>query len=120
MGITVHNLMFYKPYSGVCNEKEKCFADECEWRYVPNVTTENNLPQIITNNLELKDGYLNELSNYIKKFAISFKPDDVKYIIIEKENDLCQLIKELKKMKEEDCYQLLSKVIIWDESEGDF
>ena len=39
----LHELMFYKPYQGNfvnrnTNEKSrKCFCDECEWRYVPNV-----------------------------------------------------------------------------------
>lgn len=38
-----YELMFYKPYQGDfvnrnTNEKsKKCFCDECEWRYVPDV-----------------------------------------------------------------------------------
>ena len=40
----LHEMMYYKPYDGKMENRNtgktetKCFTDECEWRYVPDVT----------------------------------------------------------------------------------
>lgn len=124
-----HDLMYIKPYSGQMKNrntgkmKKKCLADECEWRFVPNVKS-LDMPQAIPSE------YINELviSNYSnalegeKCASLSFEYSEIKYIIVktqEDANDFYGWLDRLDIAKEER-YCLLSKVIVWESVKGDF
>lgn len=126
----LHEMMFYKPYDGKMknrntdkNEK-KCFTDECEWRFIPDVTVVGFEQAYFDENI-LNAGVLQELSNAlegIERISLQFQYSDLKYIIVKDEDDFKQLVEEIKgySVDEQIKYELISKIIIWDTSKEDF
>ena len=60
--------------------------------------------------------------NGVPEVSLSFEYSDIKYIIVKTNDDLNELrhrIAGLGKTADE-TYQLISKVIVWDNSKGDF
>ena len=126
----LHQLMYFKPYDGKIQNrvtgklKRKCFTDECEWRFVPDVS-KVEFEQILFDNSVYDIGLLTDLSNSmsgIQKISLSFDYSDLKYIIVKTMDDFQELATviaglKLDKLKEQ---QLFSKIIIWDISKGDF
>lgn len=125
----LHQLMFCKPYSGKIRNRnteknsKKCFTDECEWRYVPDVTIAG-YRQVYYDDRIINSGGLNEISNSmfgVPEISLEFDYSDLKYIIVKTEEDFRQiaeaftLLDNLHKERE-----LVSKLIIWDSSRGDF
>lgn len=125
----LHEIMFYKPYSGVMkrnNEEtqEKCFTDECEWRFVPDVTV-CNFAQVIHNENIFNAGILREMSDSmcgLSEISLKFEYEDIKYIIIKTNEDFIKFTEEIKNIKLTDlqAYELVSKIIVWDNAKGDF
>ena len=126
----LHEMMYYKPYEGKMKNrntgkiKKKCFTDECEWRYIPDVTRAGFM-QVYFNEDILNAGGLNDISNSmsgIREISLNFEYADLKYIIVKTLSDfeiLTEVIMTLGLDKLEE-YQLISKVIIWDSAKGDF
>ncbi len=119
------HMTYIKPIEGtmIRNEKQilKNFTDECEWRFVPDVSvidlpyavTEENLPTIekLNKAIEMND------SCWLK-----FNLSDIKYIIIQRETEfelLCNTINQCK-MTEIEKKKLISKIVIWDKEKEDF
>lgn len=128
-----HQLMYYKPYQGkmryrVDNRtRKKCLADECEWRFVPDVST-LDMPMAVSDAWKI-DNYLDAYSSAlatVPEVSLKFSVQDVKHIIISATEDLSTLMKASEEWQEEgvfsdqEIYQLLSKVLVWDEIKGDF
>lgn len=125
----LEQLMFYKPYDGMMENRctrergKKCFTDECEWRFVADMSsTDYNQVYydnaILTNNLsKISDSI--ELDNNLR---INFNYDDIKYIIIKEDDDFDLLMAEINKLglPSEIANRLISKIIIWDKSKEDF
>lgn len=126
----LHEMMYYKPYEGKMRNrntgkiKKKCFTDECEWRFIPDVTRAGFM-QVYFNEDILNAGGLNDISNSmsgIREISLNFDYADLKYIIVKTLSDfeiLTEVIMTLGLDKLEE-YQLISKVIIWDSAKGDF
>lgn len=126
----LHEMMYYKPYEGRIKNrntgkiKKKCFTDECEWRYIPDVTRAGFI-QVYFNEDILNAGRLNDISNSmsgIQEISLNFDYADLKYIIVKNLSDfeiLTEAIMALGLDKLEE-YRLISKVIVWDSSKGDF
>lgn len=101
-----HFLKYVKPYSGTgysngTEFKQVKFYDEREWRYVP--------PKDLLQKIEIKDIYKREYyidpikRRYInmelaKRKKLTFKPKDIKFIVVEKENEIPTMIEELRKI----------------------
>ncbi len=126
----LHQLMYFKPYSGKMenrnNKKKitKCFTDECEWRYVPDVS-KIGYKQIYYNENILNVGILNDISismNENPDISLKYEFDDLKYIIVKTKEDFKQLSKFINGMDIdlEEKELLLSKILIWELSGGDF
>ena len=125
----LHELMFYKPYQGSfvnrnTNKKsKKCFCDECEWRYVPNVSV-IGLPQVIPDSELVNAGLLTTYSNSmdgVAEVSLCFEYMEVKHIIIQSLDEYRQLVKEIDLWGlGDEKYDILSKIIIWEQSRGDF
>lgn len=126
----LHQLMYFKPYDGKMQErdtrklKRKCFTDECEWRFVPDVS-KIEFEQVLLDHSVYDVGLLTDLSNSmmgIREISLGFDYSDLKYIIVKTLDDFQELANvivglKLDKIKEQ---QLFSKIIIWDISKGDF
>ena len=126
----LHELMFWKPYQGEfknrnTNKSElKCFTDECEWRYVPDVTIVG-FDQVLINENKLDTELFYQMSNAmdgLEEISLKFDYSDIKYIIVKTNSDFVELsnmISELSVNKVTE-HELVSKIIIWDKSGGDF
>lgn len=126
----LHELMYYKPYDGIIKnrntnkKKRKCFADECEWRFIPNVSG-TGFHQILRDEQIINVDSFEILNNGLEKVvnvALSFNYEDLKYIIIEKKEDFYVLLDTIKNINisDDEKYLLTSKIIIWESSKGDF
>lgn len=125
----MHELMYWKPYQGEqvdCDGviKPKCFTDECEWRFVPDVT-KADFDQVLYKKSQLdkqKYDVFSDAMDGIKEISLQFEYSDIKYIIVKSRDDfkdISSVIKELIKDEFEKSL-LISKIIVWDESKGDF
>lgn len=119
-------MYFLKPISGTMlrdgNEQERIFTDECEWRYIPNVQIEQ-LPQAVTDAEQFSiDKALNKTLLLKNTCWLNFTYSDVKYIILQADNEFKTLCDLLDRVVDDISTKkkLLSKVIIWEDSRGDF
>lgn len=135
----LHELMYYKPDSGLIEKRygkdslenqeevnvEKCFTDECEWRYIADVKLLGYEPIILGEEASNAD-YRNMLSASLKSYpevALQFDYTEIKYLIVEDKSDyekLLESILKLSKLNSTERNKLISKIIIWNESKGDF
>lgn len=126
----LHQLLYLKPYSGKIKNRntqeddEKCFTDECEWRYIPDVSS-LKYKQVYYDEQVLNVGILNDISNSMigkKEISLNFSYDDLKYIIVRTKEDVEKISDTIMKMKikKEQKRLLISKIIAWDLSGGDF
>jgi hypothetical protein len=100
---SVDIVRYVKPYSGSFCRNGKLrrnlrFYDEREWRYVPAISS------TIDKLFLTKDEFDNEIirARYNKKLEeaiLSFEPDDIKYVIIKKEEQIPLMIKALREIK---------------------
>lgn len=74
------------------------FADEREWRYVPSLEMTGVQPFIAMTNIDTseKKRIHNERISHLR---LSFQPEDIKYLIIESDNEISDLIQHLKYAK---------------------
>ena len=129
----LHQLMYYKPYQGKMRyrvsgvERVKCLADECEWRFVPDARA-LDMPTIVHEEWALNN-YLDHYSSALagkSEVSLQFEIQDVKHIILRNSEDFSLLLdsadgwRKKNVLTEREIYQLLSKVLVWDEIRGDF
>lgn len=126
----LHELMYCKPYDGNIKNRNtnelssKCFEDECEWRFVPDVT-QAGYNQVYYKQDMLNDAVLMDYSNSmegISTLALKFEYRDIKYIIIKEEAELDIIYAEIDKLNLENKKKnkLYSRIMIWDSIKGDF
>ena len=127
----LHEIMYYKPYSGLMRSRtdkdkveEKCFTDECEWRYIPDVTVKG-YQQVFYDDQIFNAGVLAKMSNSmsgIPEISLKFSYADLKYIIIKNAEDFQKLTNAIQSwnLTREEEYELVSKIIVWEKSRGDF
>lgn len=125
----LHELMYYKPYEGNMKNRRtketerKCFTDECEWRFIPNLSG-TGFSQIYYDP-NINADIINDISNSLEKLpqtALHFEYSDLKYIIIEDISDSVRLVEVIDSINEKKTVkdELISKIIIWKKSKGDF
>ena len=126
-------MVFYKPVEGrikrLKNGEEKeiprNFTDEHEWRYVAPVECIGLEPVIMETELFARDVHNQTLAT-TEAVWLKFELNQVKYIILESDLFLGQLVECLEKKRDaglidKKCIdRLLTKVIFWNEMEGDF
>ena len=124
----LHELMYYKPYDGKMENRNtgktevKCFTDECEWRFVPNVTPAG-FEQAFHGKMIVNAGVLEEISNSmagIPEISLQFEYDDLKYIIVKTRADFEKLVKEISDFDDSVQHELIAKILIWDVAGRDF
>ena len=128
----LHELMFYKPYQGNfvnrnTNEKsKKCFCDECEWRYVPNVRgigLKQAIPEHEIPNTGLLTLWLLGILERDERVFMSVRLFIVcaGYGQVPTLDEYRQLVENIDLWKlGDEKYDILSKIIVWEQSRGDF
>ena len=94
---------FMKNYQGELRRKKKKkiinnfrFADEREWRYVP---YENLDFPFAPKDYLSDDNKKIKLNSTVSNLRLQFQAEDIKYIIIKRDNEISGLIKHLEKVK---------------------
>lgn len=129
----LHEMFYLKPYSGrfvfrnTGEEKNKCFSEECEWRFVPDVTSVE-YPQMFYNEKASNEANketlktLSDSMSGIPECSLGFEYEDIKYIIIKHKEDydiLLDFISDLD-IDEKSKLKLASKILVWEDSKEDF
>lgn len=124
----LHELMYYKPYQGrIRNRKtgkiaKKCFTDECEWRYIPDVSP-LQFPQVISeeniHNAGLTELYSNSMDLH-EEVSLCFEYSDIKHIIVQTVDEYRELCAAVVSWEVDDAAEILSKVIVWQQKREDF
>lgn len=118
------NLLYVKPIYGkmkIGNDvyKNMLFADEREWRYIPDMSG-TNLPSLLPAD-ELTMDNLRLYSDGLKcneKQWLKLDINAIKYIILKEESNVHEMIKFIKKLDnwdEEEKDTLISKIVIFNE-----
>ena len=126
--LNIQNIYRYlKNYEGPLTRRGKIvdhhyrFADEREWRYVPPLNTEGVMPFLPISYIDTatKKTNWNRRINH----ALSFQPDDIRYLIVKNDNDIDQLLGYLQKVKsrfpEETIRRLSSRILTADQINKD-
>lgn len=126
----LHQLMYYKPYSSPFRNREtdkmeeRCFTDECEWRFIPNLQKSDFVPVYYDDQI-LNAGIPDMISDAMSRdssLALSFDYSEVKHIIVKSREDFARLTSVIAALNLEQAtmFELISKVIVWNEAKGDF
>ena len=83
---------------GKLEDKNYRFADEREWRYVPSLRDTGIQPFIAISNIDTEEKKQSH-NQRVSHLRLSFQPDDIKYLIIEKDEEISELIEHLKNVK---------------------
>jgi hypothetical protein len=105
-------------------EKNFRFADEREWRYVPSLNDQGiQDPFVAKSNIDTKakkDAY----NNKIKGVRLTFKPDDIKYLIVKNESEIIEIINHIDSVKlmnnsPDDLKRLSSRILTAEQIKND-
>lgn len=116
---------YMKPYEG-CSWSENAFCgdtirfyDEREWRFIPapDLLQKAQLPTYLTKEQYLGKNFKNDLNNKMKEVSkLSFKPNDIKYIIVNSQDEILNICNQIDYIKgdrySQDEIQLLKTRII--------
>ena len=119
---TLNMIRYFKPYEGKFWRNGKYldgvrFYDEREWRYIPDMPFKNDNYRFWIN----KNDYLDEIGRsqlnevVSDNFRLRFEPNDIKYIIVEKEQQIPSIIRAIEQIKnkyDEETIKLLTTRII--------
>ena len=83
---------------GILKDDNYRFADEREWRYVPGLQNQGVLPFVSISKISTRE-QKNEYNSKVEHLRLSFQPDDIKYLIVEKDSDISGLIQHLENVK---------------------
>lgn len=98
-------LRFTKPYEGQFWRNGEYlqgvrFYDEREWRYVPEIQPDDDLTAWIAKSDYLDDIKRSALNEILAdKYTLHFEPDDIKYIIVENEDQILSIISAVERIK---------------------
>lgn len=133
----VSYMLFIKPVTGTNENRisgqleEKYFTDECEWRYVPNLS-KKEMEVILFGNAIYKnaDGHTPLIEKYnialgkLEDVWLRFEYSDLKYITVQNDIEKKLLIKFISSMDngtdEMEKLDLISKIIVFDSVQEDF
>ncbi|MFD2891196.1 abortive infection system antitoxin AbiGi family protein [Flavobacterium chuncheonense] len=98
------------------------FADEREWRFVPQLDTEGVAPFVGISKIRSKK-QKEFYNNKVNQIRLNFSPDDIKYLVVEKDSDITELINYLHSVKirfdEETRNRLASRILTVEQIEKD-
>jgi hypothetical protein len=100
--LTWELLTYIKPYNGISHKtgKPKVFYDECEWRFSPGIYNvyerTKKLPILFEDRFYKEKDLFNSI---LKDFPLKYKPSDIKYLIVESEDDILPIISKIEEIK---------------------
>lgn len=133
----VSYMLYIKPITGENTNRvsgkneEKYLTDECEWRYVPDLSEKemdailfgNDINKKEDDNIPIIEKYNTALER-LEDTWLRFEYSDIKYITVQNYNERDLLISIIDDMKNEasemEKKQLISKIIVLDDAEEDF
>lgn len=83
---------------GKLEDENYRFADEREWRFVPKLETESVPPFVAITKIKTTE-QKKEFNRKINHLKLLFTPEDIKYLVVENENDITDLINHLQNAK---------------------
>ncbi len=102
----IHNVYRYiKNYEAPLHKKgykkiEKYrFADEREWRYVPPLEDKRVVPFVSQNQIRTAQ-QKSDLNRDIENVRLHFQPEDIRYLIVESENEISEIIQHFVTVKQ--------------------
>jgi Protein of unknown function (DUF2743). len=126
-------IRYLKPYSGKMwdgqgfNGKEIKFYDEREWRYIPDYY---EMKKCSVKPYLNKGEYMNDVQKQecsrqlVERFRLGFALEDIRYIIVEKEDEIQEMIDDIGKIKRDkpdrEQKRLLTKLISIESLQQDF
>jgi hypothetical protein len=123
------DLLYMKPINGLIKTKERIrqcnLHDEREWRYVPSLDShKTELPQICRPH-EINPKSLLSLSEGLQLYESSwlrFKYNNIKYLIVDNFKNKVKLINFINNLNcsQIEKYNLVSKIIVYEELEKDW
>lgn len=124
---TINTLRYIKNYKGDLIRPGKetvldyVFANEREWRYVPPIT-EAILPFVPIEKIKTSQ-QKSAFNKKVSHLRLNFQPDDIKYLIVEKDSDINALITHLRHAKSrfsnEIIDRLASRILTYEQIEKD-
>ena len=124
---TLNSLRYIKNYKGDLirpgkkTVKDYVFANEREWRYVPPIS-ENILAFVPIDKIKTPKQKA-QFNQKVKYLRLSFQPDDIQYLIVEKDQDINNLINHLRQVKgrfsPRTVDRLASRILTYDQIEND-
>jgi hypothetical protein len=124
---TINTLRYIKNYKGDLIRPKRAikqnfvFANEREWRYVPPIA-ENILSFIPIDEIRTSQQKVS-FNQKVSHLRLRFKPDDIKYLIVEKDDDINPLITHLRQVKNrfsaDTIDRLSSRILTYDQIEND-
>ncbi|MFQ5441298.1 MAG: abortive infection system antitoxin AbiGi family protein [Thermodesulfobacteriota bacterium] len=95
---------FIKPYEGKLwrNGAFKNgiqFYDEREWRFVPSIDDEDGIKRYLNKEIFLDKTRKDEETQKLKSKKLSFAPNDIKYIIVDKESEIYDMAIKIEDIK---------------------
>lgn len=118
-------IFYLKPIEGIMprngSEISKNFTDECEWRFIPDVS-QIDLPPAVSDDEIASIGVLNKTIADNECCWLKFSPSDIKYIILQSEDDFTDICRVIDEITDNDMVRkkLISQVLIWDNVKEDF
>lgn len=124
---TINTLRYIKNYSGDLIRPEQemikdyVFANEREWRYVPE-NSEDIQAFVPIHEIRTKEkkAFYNNLVSHMR---LHFQPDDIQYLIVENDNEINDLINHLRSVKNrfrpEIIERLSSRILTYEQIEND-
>lgn len=133
----VSYMLYIKPLTGMNwnrmtdQMEEKFLTDECEWRYIPNLSGKEMDPILFGNDIYKKDDKCQSiLDKYNKALErlddtwLKFDYSDVKYVTVSNHIERDALIRFIQGLtngiSELEKLQLISKIIVFEDAEEDF
>lgn len=124
---TLNTLRYIKNYKGDLirpgkkTKKNYVFANEREWRYVPAIS-QNILGFVPIGQIQTAQ-QKSKFNQKVKHLRLSFQPDDIQYIIVEKDQDINNLINHLRRVKgrfsTKTVDRLASRILTYNQIEND-
>lgn len=119
------HMYYLKPIQGTMQRDGKSvpknFTDECEWRFIPNVS-KYSLPQAIAQAEIFSRQRLNETIKICQDCWLKFEAKDIRYIILQTRDEFEQVVAMIaeKALSSKEKTGLISKMLVWPEVKGDF
>jgi hypothetical protein len=118
---------YIKNYEGKLTRNGKTinnfrFADEREWRYIPPLSKSDVLPFIPISRIRTKKQKA-EYNDKIAHLKLHFEPNDIRYLIVESEDDIVYLVNHLRVVKnrfsQHDIDRLSSRILTAEQIHND-